>query len=75
VVVDLEAGGYRAVASGVWLDGGRVKGWHPVVELRGSLARLLGRIEAVGTDLAWFQADRGCVGAPSLLVRSQPVIG
>ena len=75
VVIDFEAGRYRIVASGVWLEGGRVRGWHPVVELRGSLARLLGRIEAVGTDLAWFQADRGCVGAPSLLIRSQPVVG
>jgi predicted Zn-dependent protease len=75
VAVDLAAGGYRIVASGVWLEHGRVRGWHPVVELRGSLARLLGRIEAVGTDLAWFQADRGCVGAPSMLIRSQPVVG
>ena len=66
---------YRIVAAGVWLDSGRVRGWHPVVELRGSLSRLLGRIEAVGTDLAWFQAERGAVGAPSLLIGSQPVMG
>ena len=75
VLADLAAGSYRIVASGVWLDNGRVRGWHPVVELRGSLTRLLGRIEAVGTDLAWFQADRGAVGAPSLLIGSQPVMG
>ena len=66
---------YRIVASGVWLDGDRVRGWHPVVELRGSLGRLLRRIEAVGTDLCWFQTDHGCVGAPSLLVRRQRVVG
>lgn len=66
---------YRIVASGVWLDGHQVRGWHPVVELRGSLGRLLRRIEAVGTDLRWFQAERGCVGAPSLLIRRQSVLG
>jgi PmbA protein len=66
---------YRIIASGVWLDGHRVRGWHPVVELRGSLGRLLRRIEAVGTDLRWFQTSSGCVGAPSILVRRQPVLG
>jgi PmbA protein len=66
---------YRIIASGVWLDGHKVCGWHPVVELRGSLGRLLRRIEAVGTDLRWFQTSRGFVGAPSLLVRRQPVVG
>ena len=66
---------YRIIASGVWLDGHAVRGWHPVVELRGSLGRLLRRIEAVGTDLRWFQTDSGFIGAPSLLVRRQPVVG
>jgi predicted Zn-dependent protease len=66
---------YRIIASGVWLDGRSVRGWHPVVELRGSLGRLLRRIEAVGTDLRWFQTSRGFVGAPSMLVRRQPVVG
>jgi predicted Zn-dependent protease len=75
VMLDLAGDGYRIVASGVWLRGHEVRGWHPVVELQGSLSRLLRRIEAVGTDLAWFQTDRGCVGAPSLLVRRQPVVG
>jgi len=46
---------YRIIASGVWLDGRNVRGWHPVVELCGSLGRLLRRIEAVGNDLRWFQ--------------------
>ncbi len=66
---------YRIIASGVWLDGRNVRGWHPVVELCGSLGRLLRRIEAVGNDLRWFQTSRGFIGAPSLLVRRQPVIG
>jgi PmbA protein len=66
---------YRIIASGVWLDGHSVRGWHPVVELRGSLGRLLRRIEAVGTDLRWFQTRCGFVGAPSLLIRRQPVVG
>ena len=65
---------YRIIASGVWLDGHTVRGWHPVVELRGSLGRLLRRIELVGNDLRWFQTGRGFVGAPSLLVRRQPVV-
>jgi PmbA protein len=75
VMLDLAGDGYRIVASGVWLRGHEVRGWHPVVELQGSLSRLLRRIEAVGTDLAWYQTDRGCVAAPSLLVRRQPVVG
>jgi PmbA protein len=75
VMLDLAGDGYRIVASGVWLRRSQVRGWHPVVELQGSLSRLLRRIEAVGTDLAWFQTDRGCVGACSLLVRRQPVVG
>jgi PmbA protein len=66
---------YRIIASGVWLDGRTVRGWHPVVELRGSLGRLLRRIEAVGTDLRWFQTSQGFVGTPSLLIRRQPVVG
>jgi predicted Zn-dependent protease len=66
---------YRIMASGVWLDGHRVRGWHPVVELRGSIGRLLRRIDAVGSDLRWFQTSRGFIGAPSLLVRRQPVVG
>jgi len=74
IVCDPSTDSYRIVASGVWLRGHQVSGWHPVVELGGSIARLLQRIEAVGTDLAWFQGERGCVGAPSMLVRRQPVV-
>ena len=70
-----ETDSYRIVASGVWLDGRRVCGWHPVVELRGSLGHLLRRIEAVGSDLRWFQTERGCIGAPSMLIRRQSVVG
>jgi PmbA protein len=74
VEADLERDAYRIVASGVWLDGRRVRGWHPVVELRGSLGRLLRRIEAVGNDLRWFQTGRGFIGTPSVLVRRQRVV-
>ena len=75
VVCDLENDGYSLVASGVWIERQRVRGWHPVVELRGSLGALLRRIEAVGTDLCWFQTSHGFVGTPSILVRRQPVVG
>jgi PmbA protein len=75
IILDLVNDAYRIVASGVWLHGRHVRGWHPVVELQGSVTRLLRHIEAVGTDLAWFQTERGCVGAPSLLIRRQPVVG
>ncbi len=75
VVFEPSTDTYRIIASGVWLDGHAVRGWHPVVELRGSLGRLLRRIEAVGNDLRWFQTESGFIGAPSVLVRRQPVVG
>jgi PmbA protein len=75
VTCDLVADSYSLIASGVWLDRQRVRGWHPVVELSGRLGALLRRIEAVGTDLCWFQTPRGFVAAPSLLIRRQPVVG
>jgi PmbA protein len=75
VVCDLASDSYRLVASGVWLDRQRIRGWHPVVELTGGLGILLRRIEAVGTDLGWYQTAHGVVGSPSVLVRRQPVVG
>ena len=75
VELDLKRDSYRIVASGVWLEAGRVQGWQPVVELHGSLGLLLRRIDGVGADLAWYQTARGFVGAPTLLVRRQPVVG
>lgn len=75
VVCDLEADRYSIIASGVWLKQQRVCGWHPVVELSGGLGAMLRRIEAVGTDLGWYQTAVGFVGAPSLLIRRQPVVG
>ena len=72
--LDTATDSYRIIASGVWLDGQKVRGWHPVVELRGSLGRLLRRIDAVGTDLRWFQTNQGFIGTPSLLIRRQPVV-
>jgi len=73
VEIDLVSGTLRLVASGVSLDGGRIQGWHPVVEVRTGLGSFLRGIEMIGNDLQWFQARNGCVGAPSLLVRQQPV--
>jgi len=75
VEADLDGDRYRLVASGLSLRDGRLDAWHPVVELSGGLGRLLRRIEAVGTDLRWFQTSDGFVGTPSLLVRRQPVVG
>ena len=75
VTCDLGEGTYSLIASGVWIEHQRVKGWHPVVELSGDLGTLLRRIDAVGTDLCWFQTPGGFVGAPSLLIRRQPVVG
>lgn len=75
VTCNLVDGTYSLIASGVWIEHQRVKGWHPVVELSGDLGALLRRIDAVGTDLCWFQTPGGFVGAPSLLIRRQPVVG
>jgi PmbA protein len=73
ILVDYRRDSCRIVAAGVWLDGQAVRGRHPVVELVGSLGTLLRRIDAVGTDAQWFQTERGCVSAPSILVRRQRV--
>ncbi|MGD8441054.1 MAG: metallopeptidase TldD-related protein, partial [Holophagae bacterium] len=43
VACDFSADSYRLIASGVWLDRQRVRGWHPVVELTGGLGTLLRR--------------------------------
>ena len=75
VIANLRDDTYSMIASGVWIENQRVRGWHPVVELSGGLGTLLRRIEAVGTDLCWFQTPQGFIGAPSLLVRRQPVVG
>jgi PmbA protein len=75
VVIDPQSDTIQVVGSGVWLEGGRVRGWQPVVELRVGIGQLLRRIEAVGTDLAWYQTERGLIRAPSLLVRRQNVVG
>lgn len=73
ILVDSRRDNYRMVATGVWLADGSVRGWHPVVELRGSLSTLLRRVDAVGNDPSWFQTGSGCVAAPSLLIRQQHV--
>ncbi len=73
VEVDFEHDEVRLITAGVALARGRVHSWHPVVEVRARLGRLLRRIGAVGTDLEWYQTAGGCVGTPSLLIRHQPV--
>ena len=75
VTVDLRADRVRLLAAGVWLEHGRLRGSHPVIELEGTLSRMLRRIEAVGTDRRWFQTESGCIAAPSLLIRAQRVLG
>lgn len=64
---------YRLSGIGVTLEDGAVRAWHPLVEVRGRVSRLLQRLEAAGSDRAWFQTAAGVVGTPSLLVRSQLV--
>ncbi len=71
VEIDAERNLYRILASGLSLADGRPESWHPVVELRGGLGPMLRNIEAVGTDLGWYQTAAGYVGAPSVLVRRQ----
>ncbi len=64
---------YRILASGVWISRGKILGRQPVVELRGSIAQLLRRLDGIGTDLCWYQTEAGLVGAPSILIRSQRI--
>jgi PmbA protein len=75
VAIDPDRDTIQVIGSGVWLEGGRVRGWQPVAELRSGVGQLLRRIEAVGTDLAWYQTERGLIRAPSLLLRRQSVVG
>ncbi len=74
VEVEPSADAVRLLASGIWIERGRLAGGHPVVEVRGHLGRLLRRIEAVGTDARWVQTPAGFVSAPSLLIRAQKVV-
>lgn len=71
--VDPAGDRYRMSGIGVTVDGGTVQSWHPLVEVRGRISRLLGRLEAVGSDLRWHQTAAGVVGSPTLLIRSQLV--
>jgi len=64
---------FRLRAQGVWLKGGAVEGFQPMVEVSGALSMLLRRTEAVGTDLAWYQTSAGFVEAPTLFVTSQRI--
>jgi PmbA protein len=73
--LDLGSDTYSIQASAAWLEHGRLVGWQPVVEISGSLGLLLRRIDGVGSDLSWYQTERGFVGASTLLVRRQTVVG
>ena len=75
VRIEPRSDSYRMLASGVWIENGRVSGWQPVVELRGGIGQLLRRIDGVGTDNRWYQTDAGFVSAPSILTRRQTVVG
>lgn len=66
---------FRIRAQGVWLNGGTVEGFQPMVEVSGALSLLLRRTEAVGTDLAWYQTTAGFVETPTLYVTCQRVGG
>jgi PmbA protein len=71
--LDFGRGEFRLLASGIWLDNGKITGWQPVAEISGGIPQLLRRIDAVATDLAWFETPTGFIKAPSLLVRRQSI--
>jgi predicted Zn-dependent protease len=73
VEVDLAADRYRMVAAALDLGAGR-SAWVPSLEARGSVSRLLQRIDGVATDRSWFSTPAGMIAAPTLLVRRQPVL-
>ncbi len=73
VTIDAGRNLIRMLASGLRLAGARPSSWHPLLELRGGLGPMLRSIEAIGTDLEWYETTAGYVGAPSILIRSQPV--
>jgi PmbA protein len=75
VAVDAEHDEVRIVASGVWLDHGRVAGAHPVAEVRAGLAQFLRSIDGVGADGAWFETACGFVEGATIRVRCQRVVG
>lgn len=73
VICDPANDSFRIRAQGVWLNGGAIEGFQPLVEVSGALSLLLRRTEAVGTDLAWYQTSAGFVEAPTLFMTSQRV--
>jgi len=50
-----------------------VTAWHPLVEVKGRVRRLLDRLDATGTTVTWHQTATGVVGTPPLLFRAQLV--
>lgn len=70
--VRVEGGAFTLRAAAVAITGGKRDGAHPMVELRGSLRRLLAALDGVGDDDASFSFD--CtVTTPSLLLRGLEV--
>lgn len=74
ITLEPEEDRFRLLASGTWLEQGRPRYSQPLVEIRSSLSHLLQRIEAVGSDLNWYQTPAGFVAAPSILIRCQRVM-
>ncbi|HET7736991.1 MAG TPA: metallopeptidase TldD-related protein, partial [Tepidiformaceae bacterium] len=64
-------GDYSRGAAGMWIENGRIA--FPVTEINisGRLDSMLGDIDAVGSDLAWF----GGSAAPTVRVREMTVSG
>lgn len=75
ITLEPEEDSFRLLASGIWLEEGRPKYSQPLVEIRSSLSHLLRRIEAVGSDLNWYQTPAGFVAAPSMLIHCQRIMG
>lgn len=65
---------FSFLASGTWLEGGKARNSQPLVKISGAISHFLQRVEAVGSDLSWYQTSAGFVAAPSVLIRCQRVM-
>ncbi|MCP4899265.1 MAG: hypothetical protein GY906_20055 [bacterium] len=73
VKLDPKRDSFRLLASGIWIEGGKVAGWQPAIEVSGGIGQLLRRIDGVGTDHGWHQTRAGFIDSPSLLLRRQTI--
>ncbi len=71
--LDLVADRYRMVAAALDLSTG-ASTWVPSLEIRGSVSRLLQRIDGVATDRSWYSTAAGMIAAPTVLIRRQSVL-